>query len=65
MKKQKTFTAQEAAAELDMGYMTITRLCKAGKISHQKIGGQYRFTRENLDEYIDQNTVQIKPGTGE
>jgi excisionase family DNA binding protein len=46
-------TAKEAADYLKLAERTLVRLSHEGKIPGVKIGGQWRFRRALLDEYLD------------
>jgi len=46
-------TAKEAAEYLKLAERTLVRLAHEGKIPGVKIGGQWRFRRALLDEYLD------------
>ncbi|NOZ95931.1 MAG: PTS transporter subunit EIIA [Acidobacteria bacterium] len=46
-------TAKEAASYLKLAERTLVRLAHEGKIPGVKIGGQWRFRRALLDEYLD------------
>ncbi len=45
-------TPREAAGYLGLHIITIYRLVKAGGIPGFKIGGQWRFKKDLLDEWI-------------
>jgi len=46
-------TAKEAAEYLKLAERTLVRLAHEGRIPGVKIGGQWRFRRALLDEYLD------------
>jgi len=46
-------TAREAAEYLKLAERTLVRLAHEGKVPGVKIGGQWRFRRALLDEYLD------------
>lgn len=46
-------TAKEAAEYLKLAERTLVRLAHEGQIPGVKIGGQWRFRRALLDEYLD------------
>ena len=46
-------TAKEAADYLKLAERTLVRLAHEGRIPGVKIGGQWRFRRALLDEYLD------------
>lgn len=57
-------TKDEAAEILKVARVTIDRLIKAEKIGYFKVGSSYRFTKENIEEYILNNTTSIKNSNG-
>ena len=56
-------TAKEAAEYLKLAERTLVRLAHEGKIPGVKIGGQWRFRRALLDEYLD-TLASESVGTG-
>jgi len=60
-KRELTMTAADVAKILGVSHVTVTRLCKEGRIRHTKIGGQYRFDPRDIEEYIEASTVQPQP----
>lgn len=48
-----TFTVDEVAQKLEVSVKTIRRYIYSGKIAANKIGGQWRITQEQIDDYID------------
>jgi excisionase family DNA binding protein len=56
-------TAKEAADYLKLAERTLVRLAHEGKIPGVKIGGQWRFRRALLDEYLD-TLASESVGTG-
>ena len=46
-------TVKEAAAYLKTHQVTFYRWLKKGIVKGKKIGGQWRFTRENLDKMFE------------
>lgn len=51
-------TAKEAADYLKLAERTLVRLAHEGRIPGVKIGGQWRFRRALLDEYLDTLAAQ-------
>ncbi len=51
-------TAKEAAEYLKLAERTLVRLAHEGRIPGVKIGGQWRFRRALLDEYLDNLAAQ-------
>lgn len=57
-------TAKEAAEYLKLAERTLVRLAHEGKIPGVKIGGQWRFRRALLDEYLDTIASQAVATSG-
>lgn len=57
-------TAKEAAEYLKLAERTLVRLAHEGKIPGVKIGGQWRFRRALLDEYLDTLAAQSVSTSG-
>jgi excisionase family DNA binding protein len=57
-------TAKEAAEYLKLAERTLVRLAHEGKIPGVKIGGQWRFRRALLDEYLDTLAAESVVPTG-
>jgi PTS system nitrogen regulatory IIA component len=57
-------TAKEAAEYLKLAERTLVRLAHEGKIPGVKIGGQWRFRRALLDEYLDTLAAQAVSTSG-
>ncbi|MCD4750719.1 MAG: PTS sugar transporter subunit IIA [Thermoanaerobaculales bacterium] len=57
-------TAKEAAKYLKLAERTLVRLAHEGKIPGVKIGGQWRFRRALLDEYLDNLAAQSVSTSG-
>jgi PTS system nitrogen regulatory IIA component len=57
-------TAKEAADYLKLAERTLVRLAHEGKIPGVKIGGQWRFRRALLDEYLDTLAAQSVHSAG-
>lgn len=49
----KIYTVDEVAKQLDVSVKTIRRYIYSGKIAANKIGGQWRISQENVDDYIE------------
>lgn len=47
-------TIREVAKYLRMGESTVYRLANEGKLPGRKIGGGWRFSRTELDEWVKQ-----------
>lgn len=55
MINKEVFTAKQAAAYLEIGYDTILRFARIGRIEHVKNGTDYLFKKEYLDRWLDKN----------
>jgi excisionase family DNA binding protein len=47
-------TVEELAKYLKTGVATIYKLAQEGKIPGTKVGNQWRFRKEKVDEWLDQ-----------
>ena len=56
------FTLDEVAAYLKVGKRTIYRLVAEKKIPAFKVGGAWRFTRSDLDNWIKQQSMEALEG---
>jgi excisionase family DNA binding protein len=52
-------TAKEAAEYLKLNYMTVYKLAQRGRIPASKIGGNWRFKKEMLDEWIARQATVV------
>ncbi len=53
---EKIYCVEEVASSLDVSVKTIRRYIYSGKISANKIGGKWRVSQTQLDEYIKKNS---------
>jgi excisionase family DNA binding protein len=58
--EEKWYTTKEASEYLKVSQMTIFRWMKSGKLTHFKIGGALRFTKNDLDQIAKKNTGSIE-----
>jgi excisionase family DNA binding protein len=60
MKEDATeiFTLDEVAAYLKLGKRTVYRLAAAKKIPAFKVGGTWRFQRQEIDQWIKRQTAE-------
>lgn len=56
------FTLDEVAAYLKVGKRTVYRLAAARKIPAFKVGGTWRFSRGDIDNWIKQQSMQATNG---
>jgi excisionase family DNA binding protein len=54
--RTQIMTPKEAAKYLGLHVVTVYRLIKKGKLPCFRVGGQWRFKKDLLDEWIAQNT---------
>lgn len=55
---KEVFDARGAADYLCVGYDTILRLARIGRIEYVKNGKSYIFKKEYLDRWLDKNKVR-------
>ena len=53
MKTTNIMTLREVAKYLGLHVMTVYKLTREGRVPAAKIGGQWRFKRDVLDEWLD------------
>jgi excisionase family DNA binding protein len=58
------FTLDEVAAYLKVGKRTVYRLAAAKKIPAFKVGGTWRFSRQEIDQWIKRQTNDDTAGRG-
>ena len=51
--KSNIMTLREVAKYLGLHVMTVYKLTREGRVPAAKIGGQWRFKRDVLDEWLD------------
>ena len=54
------FTLDEVAAYLKVGKRTVYRLAAAKKIPAFKVGGTWRFPRQEIDKWIKRQTAEAQ-----
>ena len=52
-KSTNVMTPKEVAKYLGLHVMTVYKLTRQGNLPSAKIGGQWRFKRDVLDEWLD------------
>ena len=57
---QTLMTTKEAAEYLKLNYMTVYKLAQRGRIPASKIGGNWRFKKEILDDWLMKKAVTIE-----
>jgi excisionase family DNA binding protein len=58
------FTLDEVAAYLKVGKRTVYRLAAAKKIPAFKVGGTWRFRRQEIDQWIKRQTAEAQGDDG-
>ena len=56
----KFMTVEEVANYLRVTEKTIYRLLRQGKIPATKVGNQWRFDTNSIDEWLQRNSVPMK-----
>ena len=51
--KEQIMTLREVARYLGLHAMTVYKLTREGRVPAAKIGGQWRFKRDVLDEWLE------------
>ncbi|WP_058970950.1 methylation-associated defense system helix-turn-helix domain-containing protein MAD1 [Pseudomonas syringae] len=58
---EEIMTLKEVAEYLKLAEKTAYRLAAEGKIPGFKVGGSWRFRREAIENWIDQQTESRRP----
>ena len=53
-------TTKEAAEYLKLNYMTVYKLAQRGRIPASKIGGNWRFKKDVLDNWLTRRAVTVE-----
>ena len=53
-------TTKEAAVYLKLNYMTVYKLAQRGRIPASKVGGNWRFKRDVLDEWLTRKAATVE-----
>ncbi len=62
VKKEEVLTAEEVAEYLRIHPYTLRRLARAGKLPGFKIGGQWRFRKDEIDAWSKGSKNKKKKG---
>ena len=62
VKKEEVLTAEEVAEYLRIHPYTLRRLARAGKLPGFKIGGQWRFRKDEIDAWSKASVNKRKRG---
>ena len=60
MKMFETLTPNEVAKVLRLHPFTVTRLAREGKLPAFKVGGVWRFRKDEFEQWIDGRTTAAK-----
>ncbi len=58
----ETFTPNDLAKILNLHPFTVTRLAREGKIPAFKVGGVWRFRKDQFEQWIEGRTTSPKHG---
>jgi len=59
----ESYTVEEVAKSVKLHPYTVRRLCREGKIPAFKFGGQWRFKKDVLDKWLEEQ-MNKKRGLG-
>ena len=60
MSNSNLMTTKEAAEYLKLNYMTVYKLAQRGRIPASKIGGNWRFRKDLLDDWLERQAKVIE-----
>ncbi|HUV50348.1 MAG TPA: helix-turn-helix domain-containing protein [Anaerolineae bacterium] len=58
-KNDKWMTVEELAAYLKMSRTKLYQMAQNGEIPASKIGNQWRFDRNRIDEWMEQHSIYL------
>src|SRR5258708_3380642 len=61
---ERLLTTDEVAEYLRVDVVTIRRLISRGELTAYRIGGEYRFTQSDLEDYLHRQRVSAGTGDG-
>jgi excisionase family DNA binding protein len=56
------FTVEEVAERLKVSNMTVYRWIKAGSLSAYKLGGEFRITERDINQFLENRRFRRKGG---
>jgi len=59
---EEILTLEEVAAYLKVGKRTVYRLVAAQELPAFKVGGSWRFRRQEIDQWINEQTITEQSG---
>ena len=57
------FTVEEVAKRLKVSNMTVYRWIKAGSLSAYKLGGEFRITERDINQFLEGRRFHAKGGS--
>lgn len=61
IESDQVLTVREVSHYLKLGRSTVYRLAQGGRLPGRKVGGTWRFSRRNLDEWLAQQSPPAPP----
>jgi excisionase family DNA binding protein len=56
---QQLMTVEEVAKYLQLNPQTVSRMAQRGELPAAKIGRHWRFRRETLDKFLDEEAAKM------
>jgi len=57
-KKQEILTIEELSKYLKIPRSTLYKLCQEGRIPSQKVGRHWRFRKQTIDQWLDEESLK-------
>jgi len=54
------FTVEEVAERLKVSHMTVYRWIKTGSLGAYKLGGEFRITEGDIDQFLEERRFRAK-----
>ena len=58
-------TVEQLAAYLQIAKSTLYKLAQEGKVPGQKVGKHWRFRKDTIDRWLDEQEQQARAGDGD
>jgi excisionase family DNA binding protein len=58
--EERYFTVEEIAERLRVSHMTVYRWIKAGKLGAYKLGGEFRITEQDIEDFLAAQRFRAK-----
>jgi len=65
MQNEEVLKIKDIAALLKVGEKTVYSMTQSGELPGFKVRGQWRFTRKDIDEWIEQQKISSQDLEGE